>query len=58
MNRLDIDEYLRLNGSGLIYWGEGSNPPPPTDDLTYAIQEDSGLYLSDEYGRYILADSN
>ena len=56
MNGLDIEEYLLLNGSGLIYWEEGSTPPKP-DDLTYAIKEDSGEYLIDDYGWYILADS-
>lgn len=56
MNGLDIEEYLRLNGSGVLYWEESSTPPQP-DDLTYAIQEDSGEYLIDNYGRYILADS-
>lgn len=56
MNGLDIEEYLLLNGSGVLYWEGGSNPPP-LDDLTYAIKEDSGEYLIDDYGRYILADS-
>lgn len=56
MNGLDIEEYLQLNGSGVLFWEESSTSPQPSV-LTYAIQEDSGLYLSDEYGRYILADS-
>lgn len=51
MNGLDIEEYLLLNGSGILYWED------KPDDLTYAIQEDSGEYLIDNYGRYILADS-
>lgn len=56
MNGLDIEECLQLNGRGLLYWAGDSTPPQP-DDLTYAIKEDSGEYLVDDYGRYILADS-